>query len=419
MGKKRTGSDMRCVKNKRPAKESMAVAVSGGADSLHTLIGLHESGVPVFALHAVFIQTGFPGGMSEESAKVRNGAAEAVRHGLARVCEERGIPLHIVDFSAEFMRSVIRPFVQGYADGLTPNPCVLCNSRIKFGLLLDTARELGADRLATGHYARLAHTEGEEFNPALLQGEDPQKDQSYFLAMVPLEKLALAVFPLGNDYKRDILESLARRRIAPPQPGESQEVCFVPDDRYREFLPRAAGTLGISLPGPGPMLLADGRRLGTHQGLWRYTEGQRRGLGLGWKEPLHVIAKRSGDNVLFVGPKQEMRVAGCSCNEVNILLPPHAWPDEVFVKTRYRERPKAARVVVDRSERGSLTARPRMRIRFREPDAAVAPGQIAAVYIPYETADAPDIPVANSLIPPRHGGVPLRLVAGGVISEVF
>ena len=402
-----------------PGKETLAVAVSGGADSLHTLLRLQASGRSVFALHGIFIQPGFPDGADDESAKARNDGARIVRRGLAAICEKRGIPLHIVDLSDEFLCAVIRPFVRSYADGLTPNPCALCNARVKFGLLLDKARELGAERLATGHYARLAPAKGDDAGPALLQGDDPDKDQSYFLAMVPPERLALAVFPLGNEYKRDVLGALERESVIPPQPGESQEVCFVPNDEYREFLPRAARALGISLPGPGPVLLADGRRLGMHQGLWRYTEGQRRGLGLGWKEPLHVIAKRSGDNVLQVGPKQEMRVAGCLCDEVNILLPPHLWPGEVLVKTRYRERPKAAVVSLDRAEQGGISGGQRLRIQFREPDAAVAPGQIAAVYIPFDPAEAPVFSENGGSVGGRREKQALRLVAGGMISEVF
>ncbi len=400
----------------------VAVAVSGGADSLHTLIRLRESGTPVFALHGIFFQPDMPDDLITGHAGHQNDdtsakSPEAVRQRLVKACEDLGVPLHIVDFTAEFLQSVIRPFVQSYADGLTPNPCALCNARVKFGLLLDKAKELGAGRLATGHYARLLHEEGGEYGPVLLQGADPYKDQSYFLSLVPRERLAAALFPLGEAHKSDVLATLAGRNIVPPQPGESQEVCFVPNDEYREFLPRAAKTLGITLPGPGPMILADGQRLATHKGLWHYTEGQRRGLGLGWKEPLHVIAKRAKDNALLLGPRRDMRADGCACNEVNILLPPRFWPDTVLVKTRYREQPKAARAAVREQDGPDDLS---LRIDFLEPDAAVAPGQIAAVYIPFER-NAPDRKTfeTNAFSTSPHEKAPLRLVAGGVISEVY
>ena len=369
----------------------VAVAVSGGADSLHALMRLRESRVPAFALHGLFV----PPDLLDDAERE---GAEASRRRLAALCEEMDIPLHIVDLADDFLRAVIRPFVQSYADGLTPNPCALCNARIKFGLLLDRARSLGAGRLATGHYARLLPEAGGEHGPVLLQGADQSKDQSYFLSLVPRDNLKAALFPLGEAHKRDVLETLAGQNIVPPQPGESQEVCFIPGDDYRDFLFRAAGALGIALPGPGPMRLADGRRLGEHKGLWRYTEGQRRGLGLGWTEPLHVIAKRGGDNVLLVGPRREMLTGGCDCDDVNVLLPPEFWPETVLVKTRYRERPKAARARLHSEGPGG----PVLRIRFAEPDAAVAPGQIAAVYVPFAEQE----------------NAPLRLAAGGVIRTV-
>lgn len=398
-----------CDTTMTPAQLPVAVAVSGGADSLYSLISLHESGVPVFALHGIFMRPGMPGEPQGDAGRAE--AAEAVRRRLALICDTLGIPLHMADVSAEFLRAVIRPFVQSYADGLTPNPCALCNARIKFGLLLDKARALGAGRLATGHYARLLQAPEEEYGPILLQGADPLKDQSYFLSLAPRGQLAAALFPLGQSRKRDVLDTLARRNILPPQPGESQEVCFVPNDDYRAFLPRAAGDLGITLPGPGPMLLTDGRRLGEHKGLWRYTEGQRRGLGLGWKEPLHVIAKRGEDSALLLGPKKEMRTGGCLCTDLNILLPPSFWPETVLVKTRYRERPKAARAALVES---SGPGGPALRISFLEPDTAVAPGQVAAVYIPFCQPPETGGPFLS-----QQGNAPLRLVAGGVIFETY
>lgn len=384
----------------------IAVAVSGGADSLYSLIRLREEGARVLALHGLFL----PPGPKEAEA-----AARAMREKLAGICRGLGICLHIVDLREAFLQQVIRPFVQSYAEGGTPNPCALCNARIKFGLLLEAARSLGAHRLATGHYAALhpaparagGSGEGERGDafPALFQGADQGKDQSYFLALVRGRALASALFPLAEISKNDVLAALARQGITPPQPGESQEICFIPGNDYRNVLPAMAKRLGIALPGPGPMLLRDGTRVGTHAGLWQYTEGQRKGLGVGWKEALHVLGKERPGNVLRLGGRQEMGAAGCLCGDLNVLLPQADWPDEVLVKTRYRERPEKARAVFLQNG-GQEGGTPVLELRFagpgspETPESPAAPGQVAAVYVPW---------------PDATGRIRLRLAAGGVI----
>lgn len=373
---------------------TVAVAVSGGADSLYSLIRLQERGLDVLALHGVFFQ---PRNDEEKERQSR------LYEGLRDNCGKLAIPLTIVDLSQAFLELVISPFVHSYARGLTPNPCALCNARIKFGLLQDAAFGIGAQCLATGHYARLSgYDASDPFEPALFQGADGIKDQSYFLALTPRERLAKALFPLGLTQKSEVLRELAQRGVSIPQPVESQEVCFVPRDEYRDYLPGMAEQLGISLPGPGPMQLRDGRRIGTHKGLWRYTEGQRRGLGIGWQEPLHVLAKEQASNVLLLGPRHEMQVAGCVCDSANILLPPQFWPETIFVKTRYREKPKAARAMALPDDSGQGCA---LRIEFLDRENAVAPGQVAAIYIPGSGT-------------PKESA-PFRLVAGGVISRAI
>lgn len=370
-------------------RDSIAVAVSGGADSLYTLIALREQGFQTIALHGIFLRP--------ENGQAAD-AAGAMRERLASACAHLGVPLHMADLAEAFSERVIRPFVHGYALGLTPNPCAQCNARVKFGLLLEAALALGASRLATGHYARLEEGSAHA-SPALFQGRDPLKDQSYFLSLVPLQALIRAVFPLGETTKSEVLAALAAHGLTPPQPGESQEVCFVPGDEYREFIPRMAERFGIALSGPGPMLLRDGRKVGTHKGLWQYTEGQRKGLGVGWKEPLHVLGKEGETNVLRLGARDEMRHTGIVCTDVNLLLPPEYWPETVLVKTRYREKPREASARLAPSEEGGSQE---LRIQFACPENAVAAGQIAAVYLPDPQGDA------------ARGT--LRLVAGGVIS---
>lgn len=330
----------------------MAVAVSGGRDSLLALALLKEQGHPVVAVHARFL----PGDWDEQ----RLGAP------LLRVCGQLGVELRVLDLRAEFEEHVVAPFVAEYRAGRTPNPCALCNPRLKFGLLFDKAAEVfGATRIATGHYARLEQDARQ--GPRLLRGADPAKDQSYFLALVPRERLARAVFPLGAWRKADVAPALDARGLRPPLPLESQEVCFIANDDYKAFL-EARGT---RLPGPGPMVLENGAAVGRHQGLWRYTVGQRRGLGVAWSEPLYVLRKDVGRNALVVGPKAALTVSGCVAREVNRLVDRELWPEVVFVKTRYRQEASPARA---RAVESGLA------FDFLEPHERPAPGQVAAAY---------------------------------------
>jgi tRNA-specific 2-thiouridylase len=328
---------------------TVAVAVSGGMDSLLALALLKERGERLMAVHGHFLPP--------------NPAWERVVAGLTRACATLGVPFHALDLHESFDDRVIKPFVAEYKAGLTPNPCAMCNPRMKFGVLFDAARNLGAERLATGHYVRL-----EERAPGrmLVRGEDAAKDQSYFLSMVPVEKLRLAEFPLARTFKRDVPRFLAALGLNPPLPSESQEICFVPDDDYQHFL-----TSRCAMPGPGPAVLPDGRVVGEHRGLWRHTQGQRRGLGIAWTEPLYVLDKDVAANTLVVGPKEFLAADGCVAGQVNLMCPMDSWPETVMVQTRYRQKAKPARV--------RLTGG-RLHFDFLEPHVRPTPGQVAAVY---------------------------------------
>lgn len=331
----------------------LAVAVSGGSDSLLALGLLRAEGHDVIGLHAHFLP---PDDKARELAR----AIEAQ-------CALLGVPFAAVDLSRQFREHVIEPFIAAYAAGETPNPCAACNRDMKFGLLLDAARALGAGRLATGHYARLEETSN---GPALFRGADDTRDQSYFLSLVPARALARAVFPLAGRKKRDNPAALAALGLTPPLPKESREVCFVPNDDYRAFLAQS----GAALTGPGPIVLADGTRLGTHQGLWRHTIGQRRGLGIAHAAPLYVLAKDARTNALVVGVKADLAATACRTGPANLLADPTGWPSPVLAQTCYRMRPRPARV--RRLPEGGLA------IAFEEPIARPTPGQVAALYDP-------------------------------------
>ena len=340
----------------------IAVAVSGGVDSLYALLSLKEQGEDVLALHGRFR----PVAPEEDPVP-----------GLEENCRRLGVRLVVVDLVAAFNEQVVRPFAESYAAGATPNPCALCNARIKFGLLFDAALAQGARTLATGHYARLV--EHPRYGHALAPAADKDKDQAYFLALTPRERLARALFPLAGTDKGAVRAGVEEHGLLAPLPKESQEICFVPGNEYRHFLERT----GVRLPGPGPVVYVagdggdarDGAVIGTHQGLWRYTEGQRRGLGIAWTDPLYVVGKDVRANRLLAGSASALRQRRCMAGDVNFLVEPECWPERRFVRIRYRERiaPACVRVVA-----GSCG--PVLEITFDEPKSPGAPGQIAAVY---------------------------------------
>lgn len=331
--------------------DSVAVAVSGGMDSLLALALLKEKGEELLALHGFFLSP-------DEAAREKAAA-------LGEQCTRLDIPFAAVDLSAEFQRLVISPFVASYLSGQTPNPCAHCNREMKFGLLFAAARKMGAKYLATGHYARLI--DHPLYCRALARGADPVKEQSYFLGLVNKDDLRRAVFPLGDWRKKDVPAALAARGLTPPLPRESQEVCFIPGDDYKTFLEKS----GATLPGPGPIVHADGRTLGRHRGLWRYTLGQRRGLGVPFAEPLYVLGADREANALIVGGADLAKTDSCRATDVNLLVPPALWPEKLFVRTRYRQ--AAARAAV-RLKGDTLY------VTFDTPHDLAAPGQVAAVY---------------------------------------
>lgn len=343
--------------------DTVAVAVSGGADSLLALALLQEAGHHLVAVHGRFF-TPDAAGLAREQA-------------LQEQCASLGVPLHLLDLREEFHRLVIAPFARAYAAGDTPNPCGLCNPRIKFGLLLDKSRALGAGSIATGHYVRRTAYGGQ--GALLCRGADPAKDQSYFLALTPPQRLARAIFPLGEHFKEQTPDALRTRGLTPPNPTASREICFIPDNDYRGFLQRACAALSLDLRGEGPIVIKDGQNCGEvagrHKGLWRYTLGQRRGLGVAWKAPLYVLGKDMANNALVVGPEHEQYTRECAARECVFQLPPGQWPKELLVQTRYRQKAAPAEVEVSESEQA-------IRVRFCEPHALPAPGQLAVVYAP-------------------------------------
>lgn len=329
---------------------TIGVAVSGGMDSLLSLVLLKEQGHDIMAVHGHFLPP--------------NPAWKAVADGLTEVCAKLDVPFHALDLHEVFEREVVTPFVKAYRDGLTPNPCALCNPRMKFGILFNEVMRLGGDHIATGHYVRLE--ERDPYGTMLVRGTDLTKDQSYFLSLVPIETLRKSFFPLAGIYKKDVMDLLDKYGLEPPIPSESQEICFVPDDDYQAFL-QGRGNMS----GKGPALLPDGTRVGQHKGLWRHTQGQRRGLGIAWKEALYVIDKDVKRNTLIVGPKTELAASGCVTSQINLMADPSLWPEVVMVQTRYRQKAKASHYEFRNNK---------LHFHFIESHTRPTPGQVAAVY---------------------------------------
>lgn len=328
----------------------VAAAVSGGMDSLLALVALIEEGHEVMAVHGLFL---------EQSPEQEQAVA-----GLRQSCDALDVPFHALDLRREFRERVVQPFREAYAAALTPNPCAVCNPSIKFGIFYDRCLELGAETIATGHYVKTGEVPGMGLMP--LRGADLSKDQSYFLSLVPRERLLSAIFPLAEVYKKDTLAKLRERGLEPPIPSESQDVCFVPDDDYQSFL-QQLGTM----PKGGPIVLRDGTRVGSHKGLWRHTQGQRRGLGVAWSEALYVLDKDVESNALIVGPKSELPSGGCVVREPNLFSDTSTWPEVVEIRTRYRQAGKPGRWECSQD---------RMVLTFIEPHSRPTPGQVAALY---------------------------------------
>jgi tRNA-uridine 2-sulfurtransferase len=337
-----------------PASEGrVAVAMSGGVDSAVALLRARDAGhEPVGVTLRLWTD---PAGPRGDRACCSPESVLAARAS----CHELGLPHATLDLRERFRKAIVAPFVAGYGRGETPNPCIRCNGGFRFSALLAFARRVGAQKLVTGHYARLREHRGRLL---LARGADPQKDQSYMLARVDPRLLPRLWFPLGGQMKDETRAEARAAGLAAAERAESQEACFLAGGDYRDFLARH----GLD-PVVGPVVDERGRRVGTHHGFWRFTPGQRRGLGVVTGEPVYALGSDPTTNAVVVGPREslardEIRVGGG-----RLFVP----VERAQAKLRYRSPSVPATV---RSEARGF------RLRLDEPAYGVAAGQAAVLY---------------------------------------
>ena len=344
-----------------PAPGSRIVAaMSGGVDSSVMAVLLHRAG---FEVLGVSMQLFDKGGRDAEGGCCTLDDFQDAR----RVAFEAGFPHYVVDFEARFRDTVIEAFVEGYLAGETPSPCIRCNQHVKFRTLLERAEALGAGYVATGHYARIRR---DARGHHLLMAADPAKDQSYFLFSHTQDTLARTLFPLEGFTKAEVRALGQDLGLHLADKPESQEICFVGEGRYDAFIAAEGRDPGC---GPGEVRhVGDGRVLGRHDGHWKYTRGQRRGLGVAHGEPLYVVRTEPATNVVWAGPETALYGSECEAREVSWCLEPPAGPLACNTKVRSRSQPAEALVIP--------LGPGRAKVAFAAPQRALTPGQAVVFY---------------------------------------
>lgn len=357
------------------AGRRIAVAMSGGVDSSTAALVLKDGGwEPIgFSMQLWDMTRDMPGTSKNYAGTC---CSPDDFHDARTIAARLDIPYYVVDFRKEFERTVVRPFMEEYLTGLTPSPCVLCNSRMKFDHLVRMAKDVGAGHVATGHYAKVRFDE-ESGRWILLRAADRSKDQSYFLFELDQSQLQKAVFPLGALTKSQVRDIARRHGLSVADKSESQEICFVPDGDYASFIERNyAQVLGGREDGgfpPGQIVDADGHILGLHQGVHRFTIGQRRGLGIAHSAPLYVLEVDPEANRIVVGERSQLYRASCRVIRPNwISIADLTEPRKVETKIRSRH-PEAAAVIVPLEDGG-------VDVRFEQPQPAICPGQACVFY---------------------------------------
>jgi tRNA-uridine 2-sulfurtransferase len=354
--------------------KTIAVAMSGGVDSSTVAAMLRAEGHQVIGLtmqlwnqRRLAGHTGIP-----ETVQGRCCSLDDV-YDARRVAETLGIPYYVVNQEDRFERDVVRPFVEEYLSGRTPIPCSLCNNHLKFDQLLIVAQQIGADALATGHYARV------EFDPRggrwlLKRPADRSKDQTYFLFGLSQEQLSRTLFPLGEMTKPEVRDLARRHGLALAEKPDSQEICFVPGGDYKNFLDAYLAEQGEALPDTaGELVTTDGNAIGEHGGIHHFTVGQRKGLGVATGSPLYVIQIKGDTRQIVVGNQEDLYSKTMRVKKINLISVAELnEPMRVQAKIRHRHEPASAQLEVSGGDEMTIT--------FDQPQRAVTPGQAAVFY---------------------------------------
>jgi tRNA-uridine 2-sulfurtransferase len=354
--------------------ETIAVAMSGGVDSSTVAAMLRAEGHTVVGLTMqLWNQRRLAGheGMPE-SVQGRCCSLDDV-YDARRVAEHIGIPYYVVNHEERFEREVVRPFVEEYLSGRTPIPCSLCNNHLKFDQLLTVARQIGAEQIATGHYARVDFDKGSG-RWLLKRPSDRSKDQTYFLFGLTQEQLSRTLFPLGEMTKPQVRELARRYGLALAEKPDSQEICFVPGGDYKRFIDAYLADQGESLPDTaGELVTTNGEVIGEHGGIHNFTVGQRKGLGVATGSPLYVIQISGADKQVIVGGEEHLYSRTLRARRVNLIsVDALHEPMRVFVKIRHRHEPAAA--VIENTGPDEIL------VTFDQPQRAITPGQAAVFY---------------------------------------
>jgi len=343
-------------------KKRVVIAMSGGIDSSVSALILKDAGYDVIGIsmqvwdQADFKRSSFGGCCSIDDL-----------YDARSVAYQLGIPYYVINFEDVFKYRVVDYFINEYLEGKTPNPCIKCNSEIKFKALLKKAEELDAQFIATGHYARKEY-DSHFKRYKLLKGVDRNKDQSYFLFSIKEEVLEKIIFPVGNLTKSKVREIARKNKLKVADKQESQEICFIPDNNYRNFINKYAANQKI-----GDIIDFNGKVLGKHNGYFNYTIGQRKGLGISSKEPLYVISIIPAENKVVAGSKKNLESSGLTAEDCNFFgLDNLKFPLQASMKCRYKMSEFKGEIF--NSNSGEI------KIKFEKAQYAVAPGQAVVFY---------------------------------------
>jgi tRNA-uridine 2-sulfurtransferase len=346
-------------------KPLVAVAMSGGVDSSVAALLIKQAGYRTVGITMKLWSPPVPVCDADGNEKTCCTADSAM--DAKRVCDQIGIPHFTLDMQEDFEERVIQPFYEAYLAGETPNPCVNCNSFVKWDALWKRAKAVGADSIATGHFAMTELFEGRNY---ILRGTDAAKDQSYFLWGIPPETLDKTLFPLSHLTKPEVRKIAAENGLRTATKKESMDICFVPDGNYRDFIGDRAKAKGAIIE-PGRITGPEGKDLGEHQGLPFYTIGQRKGIGVAASEPLYVKKLDRATNTLLLGKKDDLFCNGFRADRSNFFEP---LVDELECQVQYRYRSPVKPALIKDQGNGLIT------VTLREPGYCVSPGQSAVFY---------------------------------------